>query len=130
MEKIEWDQKKYSVGYLLMDDQHQEILEAINGLIDLSETEYSVQEARGAFVELSQLVVKHFGAEEAILRLEKADFYERHMDVHDQFSKRLADKISNCNGLHLSEGIRFVADWWVDHILHEDMEYKPLFTDI
>ncbi|HIJ21773.1 MAG: hypothetical protein HON68_10325 [Gammaproteobacteria bacterium] len=130
MERILWDAKKFSVGYTLMDAQHQQIVEMINGLIDLSETEFTVQEALHAYVKISQLVVKHFGAEEAILRLEGTDFLEEHTKSHDLFSDQLADRLAHCNGLGLEDSIKFLANWWVAHILNEDMKYKPLFTDI
>lgn len=124
---FKWSQD-YSVGNELLDAQHQKILkicEDINARIDAGATDFS-----SYILALSHYAQTHFKTEENLLHETGYPDLESHEQAHRIFYAKLAKlHVNNMHGrLDVDELREFVNEWWLEHILIEDMEYRPYFS--
>ena len=130
MEKIIWSED-YSMGIQSLDGQHQKIIDYVNTLIDYYNNDISSKNIADICDELLSLAYSHFEYEEILLK--ELDYPElelkQHTDVHSAFKDIITElviKSINRNDQKIPvEILQFMKDWWVDHILKEDMKYKP-----
>ncbi|MES9844035.1 MAG: bacteriohemerythrin [Candidatus Sedimenticola sp. PURPLELP] len=131
MKKIIW-KDEFSVGVEELDRQHQQIIDVINTLIDKPRFLLRFQNVSSALVELTNYVSEHFLLEERLLQENGYPDLLEHSKKHTAYSKKITDL---CMGsLHdksevPSELLGFLTDWWTNHILHEDMQYKAFFQE-
>ncbi len=124
---IKW-QDNYSVGHSILDNQHKFLLEIIN---DLYKSMIS-NNLEGNYGELVKELIKytnvHFGFEEKLL--EKIGFQEikDHLVYHAEMKKKIG--LLEVELKTLEEGclelLTFLKNWWLDHILQQDMRYCTL----
>ena len=129
MEPIVWD-STYSVGVAEMDRQHKQIIGVINRLIAEPDCEVSSELVSYALTELTRYASEHFKAEEALLAKNKYADLQSHCEEHQQFRRKVValcqDTVAQSH-LVPQALIGFIRDWWVNHILKEDMKYRALF---
>jgi len=130
MKKIIWNDE-YSVGVEALDEQHRQIIKAINDLIDKPRILLRFQNVSSALTELTNYVSEHFLLEERLLQENGYPDLLEHSRKHTLYSNRIAELCSD--SLHgksevPAELLVFLTDWWNSHILHEDMEYKEFFA--
>ncbi len=125
MDKIVLDQATYSVGYPEMDRQHIKMIELINRSIELEEEGGSEEQLKDLLAEMVDYAWYHFEAEEALLTELGIEGLQEHIQAHDAYSKRVVE-LSIIEGLdnQLKNINEFLSQWWLSHILIEDMKYK------
>lgn len=134
MALIEW-MDMFSVGNAEMDADHK-------GLLDLLNRIYEAWSPDGAgdpvdvatvFDELTDYTRRHFVREEALL--EKIG-YDR-LEVQKAEHHRMIEQLEAFRARHIAgtqpaaltqEMVDFLRTWMIDHILAEDMRYKPSFS--
>ena len=127
MEKIIWNEKVFSVGHPLMDEQHRILVGLINQFIDLSSSGVTPKEIQRHFIKMVQYAMYHFGAEEMLLSSVSSSMLEDHKKSHDQFAERAIDALMSCDGQNIDQAIKTFTDLWTNHVQVMDMEYRPLF---
>lgn len=107
----------FSVGHEAIDAQHRALLAQCDRLADLCATE-EVDEAsfRAAFDTLMSLAQDHFTAEEALLTVCDYPEIENYRCEREEY-QYLADEIATPENFDPIELQRFLALWWVGHIL-------------
>ncbi|MET0013240.1 MAG: bacteriohemerythrin [Sedimenticola sp.] len=131
MKKIIW-KEEFSVGVEELDRQHQQIIGIINSLIDKPRIFLRFQNVSSALMELTNYVSEHFLLEERLLQENGYPDLLNHSKKHTAYSKKIADFcMEELQGKSEvpSELLNFLTDWWTNHILHEDMQYKDFFND-
>ncbi len=123
---LSWHER-YSVGHAEIDAQHQKLFELVNLFDDVIQMGIP-GELNRIVDDLISLSVAHFRFEEQLLQ--GADFprLAAHRKLHEELIVQVKEmRIQMKDGGHQSmKGIvRFLADWLTNHILREDMEYKP-----
>ncbi len=110
-----------------MDQQHLEIVRLINTLATTSEISVRSELISETLTNLTNYANEHFREEERLLEehgypelaAQKADHRAYRMKVV-AFCQETMDGEENVPAGLLD----FLRDWWVDHILHSDMEYR------
>lgn len=116
--RVQWD-PRYSVGNESIDNQHKDILARCNALADCCLSDDSPEgdrKFRQTFDELMAFAREHFAAEEALLAGCGYPLLDELKDEYDEFGY-LADEIVTTENFDKLELQRFLALWWVGHIM-------------
>lgn len=131
MDKIEWSDS-FSVGVKMFDDQHKIIIGLINKLIDTPDIDANSAIITALLTEMIQYATTHFDDEERIMREHDYPDYNDQRIQHGGFIEKTAEFCSD--GRLQVESIPqsiliYLRQWWIDHILKDDMAYKSFFKD-
>ena len=107
-----------SVGIEFMDNEHQQLMGAIN---ELHEQLSSGQQERlaASLEDLLQRTREHFEHEESTMRDNHYRHYEQHKRLHDA----LLEELEEFRGQGMQAGTElsdFLKDWLLEHILESD----------
>ena len=131
MKKINWSDE-YSVGVSELDKQHKQIISAINELnenLDLSSRSERLHNILGRIIIYAQ---NHLNYEENLLRENGYPDLESHSKKHKDYTKTVSDfavEILEYREELPIKLLEFLNQWWVNHILKEDMKYKSFFEE-
>ncbi|MCG6147634.1 hemerythrin [Leptospira levettii] len=135
-----WD-VKYETNISEIDSQHKKLFRLINQIETIYEENKNHLSVNSkllidAVSELEDYTISHFLIEERVMELNQYPELEAHKKQHDRFTdkilelkKRLTSGNLLTNDIELnqffSELIQFLRLWLTNHILKEDMNYKP-----
>lgn len=131
MVKIDWS-PSFSVGVRSLDAQHKRIVDMINYL--LSDPDVTVRSETISEL-LSRLTIyaeDHFRDEENLL--EEYDYPDlaRQKEEHRAYRLKVValcrDTMEHYD-LVPADLLQFMKNWWVNHILREDMKYRTFFEE-
>jgi len=131
MQKYVWS-SEYSVGHAEMDEQHKSMLDMINELINAIESDATPETAREMLTKVTDYACSHLVCEEEHLRRWNFPHFDRHKAKHDEFRKKNGELhllINQMGPEVLGEILVYLGDWWKDHILESDMNYKEFIQD-
>lgn len=122
---IVWSQDN-QLGIAILDEQHRAIVSTINSLF------YFIQEKLGAaaveptlrvLVEYTKL---HFTTEERLMKQAGYLQFDEHIQLHHKLAEQtIALTQSHVEAESAKETLRFLKDWWINHINVEDRKYAP-----
>lgn len=129
--RLSWHES-YDCGDPTIDQEHRELFELANALIDAAfKRNSNPQEFDASLKTLIAHVGQHFADEEAIL----AQHHYAGLELHAQAHKRLVERAlqlrdaAAAGGVTIGELVDFLADEVVArHMLHTDREFYPLFN--
>ena len=126
--RVQWN-PDYNVGHETIDGQHRAILAQCNTLADCvaDAGQKGDQEFQTEFHALMTMAGEHFSAEEALLTQWGYPELEAHQNEHDEFDY-LANEIVTTENFEPIELQRFLALWWVGHILGSGKKYRALLA--
>ncbi len=128
LQPIRWEES-FSVGHVLMDSQHMIIIRSINQLIEYCQRasdDSSSQELKNVLFEAHQYANTHLKAEEQLLESIGYEALESHKRLHEGYRAKIAAFYQfEITASSLEQLILYLKEWWVNHILQEDMAYKP-----
>ncbi|MCW7507701.1 bacteriohemerythrin [Leptospira levettii] len=135
-----WD-VKYETNISEIDSQHKKLFRLINQIETIYEENKNHLSVNSKLLidsvsELEDYTISHFLIEERVMELNQYPELEAHKKQHDRFTdkilelkKRLTSGNLLTNDIELnqffSELIQFLRLWLTNHILKEDMNYKP-----
>jgi hemerythrin len=129
---IQWS-PSFSVGQPILDADHRKLIDILNQIYDAwTSGDSSTIELGKLFDDLLDYTDVHFSREEAKLSSRDYDDLDRHHAAHE----RLRELVHAFRSRHLAgqqadtmteEMAKFLKSWLVNHILEEDMKYRPLF---
>jgi hemerythrin len=125
MALITWNDK-YSVKVGQFDADHKQLVQLINQLHNAIVVGRDRQELGEVLAELTDYTLRHFAAEEALMR--QTDFPElsEHIFEHQQLRAAVTNftrQITSGSLITLSV-MQFMRDWFLDHVLKTDMRYS------
>jgi hemerythrin len=132
MEKIVWG-NEFSTGSIEIDDQHKSIINQINYLIDNMNSEDKDYLNSEIIRNLDKYSKEHFNTEEELLRKLNYQGLDYQIKEHSEFKLKTvksAIKVLKGHENVPEETIQFLKDWWTNHILKVDMEYKDFVSNI
>lgn len=122
----------YSVGVSIFDEEHKALVGLVNAL---HESMMSGQSKQKVFEILDRLIgytVDHFAHEEALFRqtgyTESVSHKIQHEKLKDQVGAFRVRAEKSVSGSLIIELSRFLQDWLVQHIQHEDKRYGPFLN--
>lgn len=128
--KLVWDEK-YSVGVVLLDNQHKRMFEVINELLD-SINNNSTEEHLSHIIEsLIEYKKFHFETEENYFKEFNYDGAEEHILKHKEFNSKLTalkEKYPNPTVDFAFDLVDFLEDWLIEHLMVVDQKYKACFA--
>ncbi len=124
-QKIKW-QERYNVGDEALDRQHRKLLDLINDIRDLSEKGPSKEVSFSALNAMVKYAQAHFDTEEHHLEECAYPRLAQQKESHEQFMERVFSMVQDLEDEMLTLGSLtiYLEDWYKDHILGSDQEYK------
>lgn len=122
MAVIAW-QSKYNVGVRKIDQQHRRIVDVLNELYDLQESNPNNRALEKVFATLRTYIQEHFETEEAYIALHDCPRADLQRSEHEQF----VDKICAFQKDFLKQKpmavinlFNYIWDWFAHHIIDVD----------
>ncbi|WP_305042924.1 bacteriohemerythrin [Geoalkalibacter sp.] len=128
---IQWT-PAYSVRNTVLDRQHQFVIEVINELYQARLHRRTALEFRAIFQKLSQYTRTHLAYEEKFLADNGYPEQEAHARLHQAMKIRIhaIEQQNETDDVDISQELfDFLKDWWLTHILEEDMRYAKYFEN-
>lgn len=123
---IVWNET-YSVGIGSLDQHHKHLAKLINQLAEHGSDDLRSEKVVDILSALMNYAEYHFCQEEELMAA--ADYFELelHRQEHQHFCEVIAE---TCYGatlgtIGIKELFSYLTRWWKNHILLEDMKYKP-----
>jgi hemerythrin len=119
--------KDLETGNATVDDQHKQLIDALNALFDAYKTGKGVGEVEKTMDFLVEYTIKHFDYEEEIQAKYDYPDYPNHKQIHADFKKAatgMRQELTNEGPTEafISRVYTTVARWVVDHIKGEDIK--------
>jgi len=127
---IEWDES-CSVGNQLLDEQHQQISNGINELVSYchgKKTQASHVRALKLLSKLERILSAHLKDEEVLLKEVGYPELKLHIQGHRYYTDSLSRLFQqDMNSQTIVDMTSLMLVWWRNHILKDDMKFKPYF---
>jgi hemerythrin len=123
----EW-KKQYSVGDEAIDAQHKQVLAIISDLHAAIESGREYDELKDLLDRMLTYTMTHFKHEEEKMQACGFPDFANHKALHDKMSQRTADLHKHITLITGRDLLRFVKDWWINHIQSEDQCYAPYLS--
>lgn len=125
--------KDLETGNALIDQEHRELFNAINSLLDSCSRGQGRNELTKTAEFLQTYTSKHFSDEEQLQRRSSYPEYTQHKRYHDEFKKTVADIVNRLkvNGPTVSlvgEINTALAGWLINHIKKEDKKLAAFLS--
>jgi hemerythrin len=119
-----WD-ASLEVGNLMIDDQHRQLIDALNNFLTAHAEKKSNDELKKSLNFLNDYTIKHFFEEEQLQKKYEYPDYENHKKFHDGLKKVVRDLqvqlIMKGPSESLYEDVKVkVGDWLISHIKTQD----------
>lgn len=124
--QIFWNES-YSVGVHALDVHHQHLAKLINQLDCRHSDDLNSEEVTSILTDLIAYTEYHFRHEEELMAAVDYAELENHRREHMHFSEVIAEICfgATLGVLTAKELFSYLTRWWRNHILLEDMKYKP-----
>ena len=132
---IQWN-PKFETGIPTIDAQHKKLVALCNNLRSAIMKNSSPEglnwegSLASALRECTDYVQTHFHDEEVLMKAAGYDGLERHKKEHEAFTRKVRETAQNFSTISVTGAIQFVKflyDWILSHIAHEDMLFaKPV----
>lgn len=128
--QVQWN-SDYSMGNELLDSQHRNLLAQCNALADCIADAGPESDLKfnDTFAALMVQAREHFAAEEALLTRCGYPMLEEHQNEYDEFDY-LANEIITTENFEQVELQRFLALWWVGHIVGSGKKYRAFLEKL
>jgi hemerythrin-like metal-binding protein len=128
--RVQWD-LHFVVGHEILDEQHRQLLAQCNVLAELCAADGGNSSAdpefRQAFERTMAMAREHFANEEALLVARAYPEIEDYRCEIEEY-EYLATEIATTENFDKIELQRFLALWWVGHILDAAKQQSPYFS--
>jgi len=118
---------RYSTGNAEIDTQHRKLFELVNHFDSV--IKMGMTEELGRILEdIITYSIGHFSFEEELMEMAEFPQFQSHKKIHEELIKQVQDMRARMKeGGHASSTsvARFLADWLTNHIIREDLAYKP-----
>ena len=119
---------RFRLGHDEIDRQHQQIIAVINELFSAISANAAASEVESILGELVDYTEQHFAREEELMRERGFPNLAKHKRLHDELARRTREL--NSAAMHnksetANEALEFLKEWWIDHILLKDWQYRP-----
>lgn len=130
IEKVIWD-GRFSVGVPALDAQHQGIIRLLNRMIDQQDAAVGSEVVSETLDAMVAYAGRHFRYEERLMAGHGYPGLEEHRQRHRSFTLKTVN-FCQATMIHLDsvplQLLDYLREWWVGHILGEDMEYSSFLA--
>jgi len=125
MSFFKWDES-LATGIPECDIQHKKLINMFNAIYDAIRLNVDKKALKEAFESLINYFEKHFALEEELM--EKYAYPEAHIhkEEHKKFKEEIKKFLQNPQEeINFLEILKFLKNWWLNHILTMDKKYGP-----
>ncbi len=115
----------YSVGNSSLDAEHQEILRFIDELYSEITVGKENAKTKKLLDRLAQYTLAHFQHEERVMQEASYPGLAAHRIEHERMRQRTLELRAEFSQVKAADLLRFLKDWWTNHIQAEDKSYSP-----
>lgn len=126
---IVWD-SKFETGIKFIDDEHKTLVELCNSAYKLilsnKDKDSWHDVVRSTIKECADYCKKHFSDEERLMKVINYGNFEAHKKRHEEFIIKVVDTSKGFDSMTVADAIKFIKflyDWILAHIAHEDTQY-------
>ncbi len=126
---IEWDDK-YCVGISILDEQHKKLIEIINKASMVEKSSNSPKDVLAILYQMTDYALEHFKTEEHYMEKFHFTGYQPHRNEHIDFINTVHDYKNRAvygDGQIASETLKYLVEWYANHIQEIDIEYIDFF---
>lgn len=126
---FQWDDK-YSVGIQSIDNQHKEIFQILNKLLEAMKMGHSSDVTSQIILELERYAIIHFQKEEFFFQRFNFQGSADHIREHNDFTEKVASLKADLKSGKITlslELLNFLKEWIDHHILVIDKQYSECF---
>lgn len=132
---IKWDDK-FLIGIPVVDEEHKTLVKLCNdfyqSLLKKMDEKERMTLVKTTLSECARYTINHFEHEEKLMKACSFSGFAQHKAVHDSFRMKVLETSSGIESMTISDALkfaRFLYDWILSHIAHEDRLYfKDLVT--
>ena len=128
MRYVNWT-AEVSVREPVLDAQHRQVFRVINDLYEaMHDTERpSPTAVRELLSRVRFFTLTHFECEETYMRCARYPSFDAHRAAHQVMISRVKQLEADLDrgALDLFELLRFLKEWWLEHVTTADREYIP-----
>jgi diguanylate cyclase (GGDEF)-like protein/hemerythrin-like metal-binding protein len=110
------------LGHEALDDQHQSIADAVNGIIEAMANGREATAMADGLARLESLAREHFAHEEALMAESKLACAEKHSASHQRLLAALPSLKTQIGEGSFSTAVQSLRKWLLDHIRNDDRE--------
>ncbi len=128
---VTWSDE-YSLGYAPIDEQHKQLLNLLDALYSAEKSDGPTTHASNVLFKLVVFTETHFAYEEMLLELVGFRTLRKHSLYHEIMKSKTREIVQDFRknrSFDREEVLLFLRDWWINHILKEDMQYRPLLAE-
>lgn len=121
-----WNQA-YSVGHSLMDEDHRKLVSMISNLYEAMRIGQSKTVVAPLIQQVDQYAKEHFRREEEYLQKINSSAYNDQKNQHTLFLNKVQEfktRYESGTSMLALEMLPFLNEWFMNHILKTDMQYK------
>lgn len=119
---------QYSVGDDSIDAQHKQVLATISELHAAIQASHENEALQQHLDRMINYTITHFKHEEQKMQACGFPDIENHKVLHDTMRRRTEDLRRNMTLVTGRDLLRFLKDWWINHIQGEDQCYVPYLS--
>ena len=127
MAYIEFE-RHLSVGNPAMDEQHREIFQLLNDLVDADEYGFSREKIQDTLGRIKRYTKFHFVSEERFMESIEYSGINEHTSLHRECTSEILDlenRYRSGEDVPVSEILDYLRDWFLNHIEETDKLYSP-----
>ena len=116
----------YRIGIRDVDAEHKFLFDLINEVHDAHMSAHERKDVLNALTRLVAYAERHFTREEGMMTAQGYPKLDHHRQLHERLYSAIFDlneKLQSGAKQVDAEVLRFLKNWLVDHILHEDMDF-------
>lgn len=126
---INWEEHRMGTGVETVDQQHQEMIYMLNGLLEAGHQGRGREEVGRTMKFLEEYVVKHFAHEEAVMDRHNCPAADENRRAHQAFLAELRLmagrlEIEGPTLTFVNDLRARIVDWLIEHIMNCDAELK------
>lgn len=136
---IVWD-NKFSIGIPVIDEQHKNLVQLTNDYYqavmatrgDLEFKKQLQDNVSAALKTCVEYVQTHFSAEEKLMIAANYPDYKKHKQQHVEFSTKVLETAKNFSNINFTDALnfaKFLYEWVLSHIAHEDKLFVKCVLD-
>jgi len=123
MVAIQWDEKQFATGHVVVDQQHRDLFKMVNELHDAIVAQRSREVLVPTLERLAKYTVEHFQTEQDLMTSLGYPEYAAHKQRHDELTAKVVELIEGYRSARITLPVtlsRFLSDWLNHHIKGED----------
>ena len=127
---IVWSENS-NLGISIIDEQHRGIISTINSLYYFVQTGHGNEMVPSILAMIEQYIHIHFKTEEGLMKEAGYPAFGDHVALHKELVEKTKSLAIEASGTKDPDVVlKFLKDWWLNHINTEDRKYGPIVSKL